>query len=518
MNEQQEQQAAADAAAQQQAAVDMAALQQQMQAMLAANVALQAQVDQFNAAAAAAAAAAVAAPVPPAGGALPVPVVVPAAITAVKFAETPGTYDVDNLLDLNSKTGTAIFNQAIKPLGTKFDMTPGALVVFLEQLHERAKLMGWSEGLHTLSRFTNADGRTCNLFDEYGQIDATSISTQCEPFMDKLGMLGQSRVRQNNKMMALSLMASLTDEARARIQPYSCEYMRHEEVCAPLLFKTMMRLATIDSVATTESLRASLRELKDMVPSLNYDLPKIHALYHQYHSQLIARGASIDDPIGILFGIYLAINCTKFQAYVQRKHDMYYDGELTGLTHETLMASANDKYTHLVTTGEWLPKQSADPTVIALTAELEKLKGQFKLAPNLKQHAPKQEWKKVNGNGRSGGGKAPPSKTKNKKSMRDRREQVRDEAWKKKAPAAGEATSKTVNQKTYHWCIHHMAWTIHTSSECRMGSTRVNNQNNRMVAHRATTAAPQVAANHNTQHESYAAAIISNMARMALND
>jgi hypothetical protein len=138
MNEQQEQQAAADAAAQQQAAVDMAALQQQMQAMLAANVALQAQVDQFNAAATAAAASAVAAPVPPAGGALPVPVVVPAAITAVKFAETPGTYDVDNLLDLNSKTGTAIFNQAIKPLGTKFDMTPGALVVFLEQLHERA--------------------------------------------------------------------------------------------------------------------------------------------------------------------------------------------------------------------------------------------------------------------------------------------------------------------------------------------------------------------------------------------
>jgi hypothetical protein len=517
MNEQQEQQAAADAAAQQQAAVDMAALQQQMQAMLAANVALQAQVDQLNAAAAAAAA--VAAPVPPAG-AVPVPAVVPApaVTTAVKFAETPGTYDVDNLLDLNSKTGTALFNQAIKPLGTKFDMTSGGLVVFLEQFLERAKLMGWSEGLYTLTRFTNAAGRTCNLYDEYGQIDAASISTQCEPFMDKNGTLGQSRVRQNNKMMALCLMASLTDDARARIQPYSSEYVRHGEVCAPLLFKTQMRLATIDSVATTESLRTSLRELKDMVPSLNYDLPKIQTLYHQYYSQLIARGATVDDPIGILFGIYLAINCTKFQAYIQRKHDMYYDGELTGLTHETLMASANDKYTHLVSTGEWRPQQSADPTVIALTAELEKLKGQFKLAPNLKQHASKQEWKKVGSNGRAGGGKAPPSKTKNKKSMRDRREQVKDEAWKKKAPAAGEATTKTVNQKTYHWCIHHMAWTIHTSSECRMGSTRVNNQNNRMVAHRATTAAPQVAANQNTQHESYAAAIISNMARIALND
>ena len=45
--------------------------------------------------------------------------------------------------------------------------------------------MGLSEGLHTLTRFTNADGCTCNLYDEYDQIDASSIITQCEPFMDK---------------------------------------------------------------------------------------------------------------------------------------------------------------------------------------------------------------------------------------------------------------------------------------------------------------------------------------------
>ena len=83
-----------------------------------------------------AAAAAVTAPVPPAGGAVPVPVAVPAAVTAVKFAETPGTYDVDNLLDLNSKTGTAIFNQAIKPLGTKFDMKASEVLIwFIWDIH-----------------------------------------------------------------------------------------------------------------------------------------------------------------------------------------------------------------------------------------------------------------------------------------------------------------------------------------------------------------------------------------------
>jgi hypothetical protein len=124
-------------------------------------------------------------------------------------------------------------------------------------------------------------------------------------------------------MMVTCIMATLTDEARARLHPYASEYTRHTTIVGPLLFKTVMRLATIDSIATEESLRAKLRELYMLTSSLGYDLPKIHALFHQYYTQLVARGASIDDPIGILFQIYLTINCTDFRNYIQRKHDMY---------------------------------------------------------------------------------------------------------------------------------------------------------------------------------------------------
>ncbi len=499
--------AAAAAAAQQQAPpqgqgggaagaaapANAAALAQQVQALLIANAALQAQLNQQNAP--------------------PVAAAVGAAGAGIIVADTPGSYDVNSPLDYSSKVGISIYNQATKPLTTRFGMTPEEVVIFLQEFKDRADANGWSKGTYNVTKFLTNNNVSVHIHEGYGLLEAAAISNQCEIFVDPAGAHYNSRARQNNLMMVTCIMATLTDEARARLQPYASEYTRHNIVVGPLLFKTVMRLATIDSVATEESLCAKLRELHLLTSSLKYELPKIHALFHQYYTQLIARGASIDDPIGILFQIYLTINCTNFRNYIQRKHDMYYDGETPTLTHETLMASATDKYNYLVNKGQWC--QETDTHVVALAAEVEKLKGQLKLSPKLTQHA-SSEWKKVNGKG-TGKPKVDAKKTKNKKSNRNRREQVHDEAWKKTAPAEGEPSTKKVKDKTYHWCIHHMAWTIHTSSECRLGSTSVNAQNTRIVAHHATTA---IASNRvpTPTHESYAAAIISNMARMAMDE
>jgi hypothetical protein len=42
-----------------------------------------------------------------------------------------------------------------------------------------------------------------------------------------------------------------------------------------------------------------------------------------------------------------------------------------------------------------------------------------------------------------------------------------------KLPAKdGEPTTKEVAGMNYHWCIHHMAWGIHSLQECRLGASR----------------------------------------------
>ena len=40
--------------------------------------------------------------------------------------------------------------------------------------------------------------------------------------------------------------------------------------------------------------------------------------------------------------------------------------------------------------------------------------------------------------------------------------------WKKVPPESGALSTKVVNTKTYHWCVKHAMWTIHTPADCKL--------------------------------------------------
>jgi hypothetical protein len=77
---------------------------------------------------------------------------------------------------------------------------------------------------------------------------------------------------------------------------------------------------------------------------LTATLQKIHGEFDKNYSQLIAQGATLNDPIGILFKAYNIIPCTNFKKYIGCQYEDYLDGRLAGLTHKTLMTSATRKY------------------------------------------------------------------------------------------------------------------------------------------------------------------------------
>ncbi len=56
-------------------------------------------------------------------------------------------------------------------------------------------------------------------------------------------------------MMAICLTISLTAEAQARLLTYRNKYTFDGVEYAPLLYKIIMRLATIESIANTQSLQ-----------------------------------------------------------------------------------------------------------------------------------------------------------------------------------------------------------------------------------------------------------------------
>ncbi len=219
-----------------------------------------------------------------------------------------------------------------------------------------------------------------------------------------------------------------------------------------------MALATINSVATTKTLRSNLRELPTYCSTIKGDIELLHSYFDSNYTQIIACGATINNPVNILFSAYMIVPCNNFRSYIKCKQDAYTDGTLT-LTHKELIMLATNMFNLLKQEGMWEAKSPDEDKIVAIQAEHTALKGQFQLAPNLKKAAGTKDDDKEGGK-KQGGGEN--KKKKNKKNNANKKEKN----WKKIPPKEGEAHEKKVKGRTWHWCKHHMAWGNHKEELC----------------------------------------------------
>jgi hypothetical protein len=266
------------------------------------------------------------------------------------------------------------------------------------------------------------------------------------------------------------------------------------------MYKIILRLATINNVATTQTLRNNLQNLGVFAVTAKGDIDRINAEFDTNYSQLLAQGATLDDPIGVLFKAYLLVPCYNFtNKYISTKHNEYLNGNLSSLTHEAVISMAKRKFDFLKTKGKWGAKSPDDKKIAAMAAEIKSLTGQLKLDPKLSAIA---------GKGDKGGDKKD-SRKKNKKNTNNKREQKKDEAWKKEPPKAGESKEgKKVGNFTFNWCEHHMAWTVHKPTDCLLGKQHKEEQKKPIKANSDTIAAAVTLA-MNPQFASLLAAMAS---------
>jgi hypothetical protein len=233
---------------------------------------------------------------------------------------------------------------------------------------------------------------------------------------------------QNNTMMSNCLLNLLSMEAKVRLLTYWNDYTFNWVEYAPLMYKVIMRLATINSIVTTQTLWDNLQNLGVFAATVNGDIDKINSEFDQNYSQITARGATVDNPIGIIFEAYSVVPCCNFTTYMKRQHGNYLDGKLN-ITHKALMASAKAKMDYLKLKGKWGAKSPNDEKILAMAAEITALKGQLKLDTKLSAIADKG---KTKGNKSDKGEKG--KKWKNKKNTSNKKDQKRDEAWKQVPP------------------------------------------------------------------------------------
>ena len=176
---------------------------------------------------------------------------------ALSFALTPATTNLTGLLDYKSKLGQSIYKQGcdkLTPDGKEFAMTPATTVAFAKAFENRCNIMGWNSGTQNVTKFLNQDNVMINIVKNYGLIAEQDLKVGCKTFCRVSGACHQARATQNNHMMAQCLTMSLTSAVKTRLEVFQSQYTFDDVEYGLLIYKKIMQLATIDSVATTETL------------------------------------------------------------------------------------------------------------------------------------------------------------------------------------------------------------------------------------------------------------------------
>jgi hypothetical protein len=253
-------------------------------------------------------------------------------------------------------------------------------------------------------------------------------------------------INQNNHMMQECLYDSLTRDCQLNLAQYKNEFTVGKQICGPLLLKVLMRRVTMDSMATIKSLKNALNSLETYAVEVKGNVPMITARFAELRNRLLAAGVEIDGLQDNLFKALKACSVEKFVSYIGTKEDSHDDGT-TPISPDELIIVAQQKYNLMLDRGEWTVGTSKKDEIVVMRAELDGLKGQLALTSKTKA---------------AGGEPGDDTKIKNKKY------QKMDEAWKKIPPNAGEPHVKKIKNKDFHWCVHHMAWTVHRPDDCRL--------------------------------------------------
>ncbi len=155
--------------------------------------------------------------------------------------------------------------------------------------------------------------------------------------------------------MQKCIMNTLTEQARLRVMPFQKEYTTEVGIVhAPLLFKTIMRITTIDNIAAAAAvLRDNLHNLDAKMVELNSDLPKFHFYFHTNYDQLIGCGETLNNPIHHLFKAYLKVECSGFITFARNMQNQYYhqQGAVSDITYDRLITRMEHQYNIMMSNG-----------------------------------------------------------------------------------------------------------------------------------------------------------------------
>jgi len=223
---------------------------------------------------------------------------------------------------------------------------------------------------------------------------------------DAAGYIGQNvRNAQVSHQIFICLTRSISKEVADRMVTEGNKYMVDDTPDGPSYLMTLIQTFFVKTEAEPTQLRLYIAESYLHIAEKEYNVDSFNA---------------------------------DLSSYVQKLH----------LTTDELMDVAKAKYDEMVQEGTWMANEEAEAKLVALQAQLEQVE-----LKNKKYEAQRRKSRPDN-----------KQKTKQNKSSASTNDKWK---WKEQKPRPGQ-TTRLVNGKTYHWCVHHAKWCLHKSDECRL--------------------------------------------------
>ena len=339
------------------------------------------------------------------------------------YALTPALVS-NEPIDYGSASGAKIYKQATGKLKTEYDLKVGTIHLFLAQLEDRATAMGWT----TICEIPDEDGVPRSLFTQFGQLTEKALEEHAAEYM---GL--EDKRKQLAVQMSTCILNSLTDEALIEIRIVRTQYTVNDVHHGPLLLWAIIQRATINVKASATLLRQKLWLAPETLKTKKYDVQVFNAYIGRIMFQLSARGEEAPDTLLHLFRAYKTAPNTDFVQYIKHKESLFEEAEIE-MTPQKLMGLALTKYNTLKEQELWDQGNQEGDEIIALKAEIAMLKQQHQQQGKRKSDQAKRNDERF--------------------------------SWKEKKIAGKETLTK--NNKTYHWCPFHKAYTIHKPTDCRL--------------------------------------------------
>jgi hypothetical protein len=247
----------------------------------------------------------------------------------------------------------------------------GCLLMFLLMFAGRAKEWGWSSpvlGILNIPQDANdMNSPTDSLLESYGHISMERIRA-----FEMTYIHTKERTAQDTDLMHKCLLASLTEDALARIMLVEDEYHIAGEGSGNLLLRAIIRKSSLDTNATATVIRTKLSKLDEYMPVVKSNIKAFNTYVKLQLKMLTARGETTNDLLVHLFAAYQKASDKNFRDEAKEELKRYERGQ--AITPLKLMAIMEQYWEVLVEKGEWDAPSEDEQQLMILHTQIEQLK------------------------------------------------------------------------------------------------------------------------------------------------